>query len=253
MIASIVRLALIVPAGIAAVMASVEAAEVKVWAGGVVRPVLEAFRPDFERNSGHTLVIDYGSSPEFQRRLAEGKSFDVAILVPATIDAWIKSGTVAAGSRSNLARAGLGVAVKAGAAKPAVGTVAGLKDALLSSKSVAHSNEGPTRAQLMSLLERLGIAAQMAPKLKPLPGGGILKAVAEGQAELAVSPLPTIVSTPGIDNAGALPAELQSYLELTAGIATAAKEPAAGRALLDALFSPAGLAVIAAKGFERMP
>jgi len=226
------------------------AAEVKVWAGGVVRPVLSELAPRFEREAGHKLAIEYGSSPEFARHLAGGQTFDAAILIPATIDAWIKEGRIAADSRTNIAQAGLGVAVRAGADKPDVATVAALKQTLLDAKSVAHSSEGPTRAQLMRLLDRLGIAEQMRSKLKPFPGGGVLKSVAEGNAEMVVAPIPTIVGTTGVVNAGPLPPDLQTYLQLTAGVASAAKEAAAARALIRLLAGPAAADIIRAKGFE---
>jgi molybdate transport system substrate-binding protein len=226
------------------------AAEVKVWAGGVLRPVLTELKARYEGATRNTLVIEYGSSPEFARHLNAGQTFDVAILVPATIDGWIKQGRIATDSRSRIARAGLGVAVRKGAAKPALDSVEDLKRAMLGAKSVAHSREGPTRAQLMRLLDRLGIAADMKSKLKPYPGGGILKAVAQGEAEMAVSPIPTVLSTPGIDNAGALPPALQNYLELVAGVAANAKEPEGARAFIRLLSEPAAIEVIKARGFE---
>jgi molybdate transport system substrate-binding protein len=226
------------------------AAEVRVWAGGVIRPVLAEVKPRFERDTPHRLIIEYGSSPEFARHLAAGQSFDAAILIPATIDDWIRQGKIAVASRVNIAQAGLGVAVRAGAAKPDVASVAALKQALLDAKSVAHSSEGPTRAQLMRLLDRLGIADQMQPKLKPFPGGGVLKSVAEGNAEMVIAPIPTIVSTAGVLNAGPLPAELQTYLQLTAGAAAGSRHSEAANAFLATLTSPATGEVLKAKGFE---
>src|SRR5262245_3533175 len=94
------------------------AGEVTIWAGGVLRPVLNELGPQFERSSGHKLVIEYGSSPEFARHLAAGRTFDAAILVPATIDDWIRQGKIGAGSRTEIARIGSGVAVRSGASKP---------------------------------------------------------------------------------------------------------------------------------------
>jgi len=226
------------------------AGELTVWTGGVFRPALNELKPQFEQAARHALVIHYGSSPEFERHLAAGQAFDAAILVPATIDRWIKQGKVAAASRMNIARAGLGVAIRAGAPKPDIASVDGLRRTLLNAKSVAHSSEGPTRAQLMRLLDRLGIGAAMTAKLKPYPGGGILKAVAQGDAEMAVSPMPTIVSTPGIDNAGPLPPELQNYLELTAGTAVGTREPEGAGAFIRFLAGASAIAAIKAKGFE---
>ena len=227
------------------------AGEVTIWAGGVLRPVLNELGPQFEGATGHKFVIEYGSSPEFARHLAAGRTFDAAFLVPATIDDWIKQGKIVAGSRTEIARVGSGIAVRSGASKPEVGSAEAVKQALLNAKSVAYASEGPTRAQLMQLLDRLGIAGDMQSKLKPFAAGSVLKFVAQGDGEMALAPIPSILTTPGVENAGPLPPELQTYLELTAGIGTSAKEAEGAKALIKVLAEPAAIAVIKAKGLEE--
>lgn len=93
----------------------------------------------------------------------------------------------------------------------------------------------------------------MKPKLKPVVGGAGLKSVASGEVEIGVATVPTIVATPGLELVGPLPAELQTYISITAGVSTGAKEPEAAQSLIKFLSSPAAVAVIKAKGMEPGP
>ena len=226
------------------------AAEVKVWSGGVFSTVLTELGPQFERATGHKPSFEFGTSPAFARQIGDGQVFDVAILLPATIDDWIKNGNIVASSRTDIARAALGVAVRTGAPKPDIRSVEAFRQTLLDAKSVAHATEGATTVQLMRLLDRLEISAQMKEKLRPTAGSNVLRSVAQGDAEIVVVPIPEIVSTPGIDIVGPLPPELQSYINLTAGISSRAKEPTGAEAFIKFLKGPEGVGIINAKGLE---
>ena len=145
--------------------------------------------------------------------------------------------------------AGVGVGVGAGAPKSGIGSVEAFKRALLNAKSVAHSAEGPSGVYFRSLLDRLGIAEEMKPKLKPLSGDALAKAVPSSQAELIVSSMPDILAE-GIVLVGPLPAELQSYIRFAAGVGANAKEAKAAEVLIKFLTAPAAIPVINAKGME---
>ena len=226
------------------------AGEVKVWSGGVFSTVLTELGPQFERATGYKPSFEFGTSPAFARQIGDGQVFDVAILLPSTIDDWIKKGTIVASSRTDIARAALGVAVRAGVPKPDIRSVEAFKQMLLNAKSVAHAAEGATTVQLMRLLDRLGISAQMRDKLRPTAGSNVLRSVAQGDAEIVVVPIPEIVNTPGIDIVGPLPPELQSYINLTAGISAGAKDAAGAQAFIKFLKEPAATDAINAKGLE---
>jgi molybdate transport system substrate-binding protein len=234
--------------------AAASAAEVKVWAGGAFGVAMKELGARFERATGHKLAAEFAASPVFLKRTQAGEIFDVAILVPATIDAWIKEGKVIADTRLNVARATLGIGARAGAPKPDVGSADALKRTLLAAATVSYFPGGTIGKHFLSVLDRLGIAADMKTKLKPAKAGGASPAaVAKGEAELAVAFIPAIVSTPGVALAGPFPGELAHHVDLVAGVSTKAKEPEAAKAFVKLLASPEGVATIKAKGFDRMP
>jgi len=226
-----------------------QAAEVKVIAGSAIRPVMQELAPEFERATGHKLVIWYGVTGPIRRRMAAGEAFDLAALGPTLMDEYIKDGRIAADTRTEIARDGIGVAGRAGAPKPDISSVDAFKRALLNAKSVAYNSEGGVGIHVVRIIERLGIAEQMTAKLKPV-AKGVSKAVAEGDAELGFAFTNSFQSVHGIELVGPLPAELQHYILVSAGVATAAKQPEAAKALIKFLRSPAAVAVIKAKDME---
>ena len=227
----------------------VEAAEVKIIAGAAMRTVMQELGPQFERATGHKLVIWYGVTDPIRRRMATGEAFDLAALGPALMDEYIKQGKIAADTRTEIARDGVGVAGRAGAPKPDISSVEAFKRALLNAESVAYNRDGGVGTHIVKIFERLGIAEEMTAKSKPL-AKGVSKAVVEGDAELGFAFTNSFQSVPGLELVGPLPPELQHYILVTTGVATAAKQPEAAKALIKFLTSPAAVAVIKAKGME---
>jgi molybdate transport system substrate-binding protein len=228
-----------------------QAAEVKVLGVTALKTSLDVLGPQFERAAGHKLVITYGGSSDLIRRFDAGETFDLALVWPAMIDRLLKEGKVAAGTRTQIARVAIAVAVKKGAAKPDIGTTDAFKRTLLNAKSVSHSMEGASGVYFKSLLERLGIAADMQAKLRPQAGGPLVVGpVARGEVELAVITTPYIVLEPGAELVGPLPDELQQYVVYTAGVGAAAKDPDAPRALIRHLTSEPAAEVIKSNGLD---
>jgi molybdate transport system substrate-binding protein len=227
----------------------VEAAEVKVLCSSAIVPIMNELVPQFERDTGHKLAMRYGTGPVMKRQIAGGEAFDVAIL-SLDVDALIKQGKVAPGSRAVLGHTGIGVGARQGAPKSDVSTPDALKRTLLNSKSVAYSREGTSGVLFLGLLERLGLAEEMKSKLKPQPGGVGAKPVVTGEAELVVAGVAPILMTHGAELVGWLPSELQTIVVFTGGIGSAANEAEAGKALLDFLTTPAAASVFKANGLE---
>jgi molybdate transport system substrate-binding protein len=226
-----------------------EAAEVKAIVANPMKAVVQEVGAQFERDTGHKLVTRFVSGPVVKREIDAGEPADLAISAAPVIDGLIKEGKIVAASRADLAYAGVGVGVAAGAPKPGIGSVEAFKRALLNAKSVAHSAEGPSGVYFRSLLDRLGIAEEMKPKLKPLSGDALAKAVPSGQAEMIISSMPDILGE-GIVLVGPLPAELQAYIRFAAGVGANAKEAEAAEVLIKFLTAPAATPVINAKGME---
>lgn len=226
------------------------AAEIKVIAAAPMTSVFKELGPQFERDTGHKLVTKFASTPAVKREIDAGEAFDVVISITSGIDDWIKGGKIAAATRVPVAYAGVGIGVRAGAPKPDISSVEAFKLTLLNARSVGHSAEGASAANFKALLDRLGMAEEMKPKLKPMTGGTLLSSAATGEVDLVVVSVPTIAAAPGVELVGSIPAELQTYIRFTAGVSTGAKEPEAAQTLIRFLTSPAVTVVIRAKGME---
>lgn len=248
----VLSLAAIACTGAFALMPTARAADIGVLCTGAARAALQELQPPFERASGHRLVVQYGLPPELVRKIDAGEPFDVLILSRDVRDL-IERGKLAADSRTVLGRYGIGIAVPQGAPKPDVSTVDAFKRALLSAQAIATSGEGSSGRHVLTLLDRLGIAAEVKPKIKSGGPGSAAQFVARGEVDFAVIGRPPVIGVAGVEWAGLIPDELQSWLLFTAGLGTAAKEPAAGRALLQFLTSPAAVAVLRSKGLDPAP
>jgi molybdate transport system substrate-binding protein len=229
-----------------ATMTASSASELKLIAGGSLAPLFKALGPQFEKASGHTLAIHFDSTPNIISRINTGTPFD-AVVVPLDVfkDTTAKSHLTEA---TNIARVGYGVIVRAGAAKPDLSTADAFKKALLAASSVSSTPSSAAGSYIAKVYERLGIADEMKAKTRAeaLPTA-IAPAVAKGDAELGIF-LTNVFNAPGIELAGPFPADLQQELVFPAAVATDAKEPAAAKALIDFLKTPAAIAAIKAAG-----
>jgi molybdate transport system substrate-binding protein len=229
-----------------ATMTASSASELKLIAGGSLAPLFKALGPQFEKTSGHTLAIHFDSTPNIISRINTGTPFD-AVVVPLDVfkDTTAKSHLTEA---TNIARVGYGVIVRAGAAKPDLSTADTFKKALLAASSVSSTPSSAAGSYIAKVYERLGIADEMKAKTRAeaLPTA-IAPAVAKGDAELGIF-LTNVFNAPGIELAGPFPADLQQELVFPAAVATDAKEPAAAKALIDFLKTPAAIAAIKAAG-----
>lgn len=226
-----------------------EAAEVKVIGATPMTAVIKELGSQFERDTGHKLITKFVSGTLVKQEIDAGQTFDVIVSITPAIDGLVKEGKIAAGTRTDVAYAGVGVGVRAGAPKPDISSVETFKRALLNAKSVAHSKTGASGTYFKGLLERLGIAEQMKPKLRPMPADTIAQAVPTGQAEMIVVTIP-IIMVPGAELVGPVPSELQFYNSFAAGVGAGAKEPEAAKALIRFLTSPQAVPVLKAKGME---
>jgi molybdate transport system substrate-binding protein len=229
-------------------MTDLNAAELKILAGGSTTGWLNELAPQFERASGHKLVIHFDSTPNLIKQVNSSAPFDAAV-VPADVfkDATAKARFVP-GPTIDIARVGYGVAVRSGTSRPDVSTADALKKTLLDAQSIAFVPESAAGAYVSKVFDRLGIGEAMKAKTKPQAAPNqIAPAVAKGDAELGIF-LVNVLIAPGVELAGAFPAELQQELVFTAAVAADSKEAEAAKALISFLTTPAATAVIKAKG-----
>jgi molybdate transport system substrate-binding protein len=228
---------------------AVMAAEIRVIAGGPLPGVFKELGPQFERDSGHKLHASFASTATVKRQIDDGAEFDVAVTAASAIDDWIKEGKVVAATRTPVAYAGLGLGVRAGAAKPDVGSADASRRTLLNINTLGHGPESASATALRNVLARLGITEEMKPKLRPI-GGGMYKRLVAGELDAIVGAVPSIMAASGVELAGAFPPELQTYIPFAAAVSAGAKEPEGAQALIRFLTSPAATGVLRAKGLE---
>ena len=224
----------------------------EVIAGGGIAGPLNAIAPQFEKAAGLKPVIRYGTTPELLR-MASGGWFDLGV-VP--IDVMQDSGaraTFSPGALTEVARVGMGVAVRAGAPKPDISTPETLKQTLLNAKAIASIPASASGTLLAAIYERLGITEAMKARVvaQPTPAA-IVQSVANGDAELGVF-LMNVLTAPGIDLVGPFPRQVQMELVFTAALSARPRNAEGAKAFLAYLKSPAAAALIKAKGMTPAP
>ena len=226
------------------------AADLKVLSGTGARAAVLGLTAMFDRATGNKTTVEFAVNPETRAKIEAGQPFDVAILNPPVLDALIARGRIVADTRAVLGRAGIGVAVRAGAPKPDISTVAAFKRTLLSARAVAYPGEGASGKYFASLVRRLGIEAEMKPRMRPMPAEYNVETVATGEADLAVAVASRISGVAGVQLVGGIPRELQTWIGFTAGVSSHAREPEAARAMLRFFTAPESAAVLRINGVE---
>jgi molybdate transport system substrate-binding protein len=231
-------------------IASVQAAELQILAGGAMSGPLKELGAQFESASGNKLAFRFGTTPELIKLATTAGPFDLAVVPREVFKDAAAQAQFASGPTTDIARAGLGVAVRAGAPKPDISTPEALKQTLLKAQSIASIPESAAGAQVLRAFERLGIGETMKAKTKVQTAPAqIVQAVAKGEAELGVFLL-NVLTAPGLDVVGPFPAELQQEVVFTAAVAANSKEAEAAKAFIAYLKTPAAIAMIKAKGMN---
>src|SRR5450631_781719 len=229
------------------------AAEVKVLSGGAVEPGLHAIAEQVKRELGHDLKIQFNTTPQIVKRLAAGDVYDIVIAPPAVIEQAAKDGKVVADARAPVGRVGAGIIVRSAASAPNVGTVEGLKQALISADSVVY-NSASSGLYLDTLFEKMGVLAQIKPKTTRYPdGASVMEHVIHGKGnEIGFGAMTEIrlYTSKGLKLVGPLPAEVQNYTTYDAAVMTGAPAADAAKAVLRQLATPAGKAAFVSAGVE---
>jgi 4-carboxymuconolactone decarboxylase len=226
-------------------------ASLAVFSSNATKAVAEALAASFEKANGRHLDFTFANSMDMKARIEKGAVFDVAILSASTVSDLVAAGKLAAATRTDIARAGVGVAIKTGASRSDISTPEALKQAIVRARSIAYVGQGATAPILRSLLTGLGIADAAAAKTRLVESAA--HAVAAGEAELGFTQISEILNVPGAELLGPLPRDLQVYTTFQAAVGTASRATAAAEAFIAFLTSPAAAAVITAKGMEPAP
>jgi molybdate transport system substrate-binding protein len=229
------------------------AADLKVLSAGAIKPVIAGALPGFEHSTGHKVVIENDTAGGLLRRVRAGERFDLLVMPLPGLQQLAGGAAVPASGVVALAKVGIGVAVKEGAPKPDISSSAAFRQALLSARAVAYIDPaagGSSGIYLAQLFEKMGIAAQIAPKAVLVPGGLVAQRLVTGEADLAVHQISEILAVPGATLVGPLPADLQNYTVYAAVVSAQSTQAAAARDLLALLAGAQVRAQLPALGME---
>ena len=227
-----------------------QAADINVLASNALKEAYLELVPGFEKATEHKVATTWAGTNDIKKRMAAGETYDLVIMAGPALDELVKQGKIVPGSRVDLAKSGVGVAVRAAAPKPDISSGDALKRALLAAKSIAYSS-GSSGVYMEGLFRRLGIADEIKPKLKQTqPGNPVGEVIARGEAEIGFQQVSELLPIAGIDYIGPLPPDIQHITVFSGGIHTGAKQPDAAKALVKFITAPAAVPVIKKKGME---
>jgi len=225
------------------------AADISVWTTRAIATVLAEIGGEFERATGHRLIVTSDLPAGFLRRARAGEPFDLLITGSDPIDEWFRDGRLVTATRTEIARSGIGVEVRAGSPKPDISTVSAFTRTLLNARSIAYLKVG-SGVHLESVVERLGIRQAIEAKVVRPDSDIVSELVARGEVELGMVVITQILTTPGVELVGPLPPELQAYVTFVAGVSARSGSPDAAQQLLAFLLGTRAAEVMRAQGME---
>lgn len=231
-------------------VSSVHANDITVIASTGMSTLFKQMIPAFERSSGHKVLISYDTSNIILGRINAGETGDMVVLTSPVIDSLTKQGKLVAGSRVDLAKSDVGVAIRSGAVKPDISSPEAFKRTLLAAKSIAYTATGASGIYFAGVTEKMGIGAEVKAKAKTPAGGHVAELVAKGEAELAVQMISELRGVPGAEYLGPLPGELQMFTVFSAGMFPGAKQAEAAQTLIRFLTTPDAARVYQSNGME---
>ena len=223
----------------------------RVLASNGMKASMESLQPQCEKAIGRSLAIQFGSTASLKKRIEMGEPFDVTIITTEAIGDLIKQGKLAGASRADVGRSELGIGIRAGAPKPDIRTPAALKKTFQDTPSITYPQDGASRGSIERMFERMGITADVKPKILLAPGSGpATESVAAGKAAMVITLFSEIVPIHGVEILGPLPGEYQSDIRFGAAASTTSRNAEAAQALIAFLSGPKAAPVLRAKGIE---
>jgi len=213
--------------------------EITLLSPNPIQETIDKLVADFEAKTKIHVKVTYGTGVSTRKTVASGQALDVSLLFAPFPEA-LKTGNIVRSSATVIARMRLAIAVKKGAPKPDISTVDAVKRTLLNAKSIisVDPEQGSVGGAVLLALDKMGITAQVKPKIKWVQGGGVVQdSVAKGETEIALGPYLSDMRNPGLDVVGALPPAAATPVDITGFLSTSVKDPKAAKALLDYLSS----------------
>lgn len=226
--------------------------EIKILTSNSTLPVLDALIPVYEKSSGNTVTVSADSAKAMVARIRGGESGDVLVLGNGAVKELTEAGFINGATRRGFARAIVGVGVRSGTPHPDISSVDAFRKTLLAARAIAHTVHGASGMYIPTLLEKLGIAADMKAKTVTRPGGYIGKVVVEGEADIALQQIPELLAVPGLDCVGPVPDAVQKSFETSIALFSNSTRAAAAQAMADFFANPVNTPLFREKGLEQV-
>jgi molybdate transport system substrate-binding protein len=210
--------------GLAVGQGAAQVTSVRLLVSNGMKGAMEELRSECEKAVGHPLMVQFSSTAALKKRIQDGEAFDLTIITDQAVDDLVKQGKLASGTP--VARSELGIGIRAGAAKPDIRTVDALKRTLEGVKSITYPQDGASRGDIEKMFQRLGITAEVTPRIILAPGSGpATESVAAGKAAMVITLFSEIVPVPGVEVLGPLPGEFHSSARRSAAPLKMPKPP----------------------------
>ena len=226
--------------------------QIKILTSNSTLPVLDALIPVYEKSSGNTVTVSADSAKAMVARIRGGESGDVLVLGNGAVKELTEAGFINGATRRGFARAIVGVGVRSGTPHPDISSVDAFRTTLLAARAIAHTVHGASGMYIPTLLEKLGIAAEMKAKTVTRPGGYIGKVVVEGEADIALQQIPELLAVPGLDCVGPVPDAVQKSFETSIALFSNSTQAAAAQVMADFFANPVNTPLFREKGLEHV-
>jgi molybdate transport system substrate-binding protein len=238
--------------GTALLASQVASAELKVLSTNALTSVIGELQPEFERSSGQRVKVEFKPTNILLERIRGGEGADLIIVGRQALLELEKEGKIAAGTHADLAQSSVALAIRAGLPRPDISTEEAFKRTLLGARAIAASRVGLSGLHFAKVLEKLGIAETVKPRIHLVDGGGRTgDLIVKGEVDMAVQLVSELLPVAGIQIVGPFPKGLDNTVVLAGGVYGAAKEPQAAKAFLDFLARPAVAPVLERNGMQR--
>ena len=226
--------------------------QIKILTSNSTLPVLNALIPAYEKSSGNTVVISADSAKAMVARIRGGETGDVLVLGNGAVKELTEAGFINGVTRRGFARAIVGVGVRSGTPHPDISSVDAFRKTLLAARAIAHTVHGASGMYIPTLIEKLGITAEMKAKTVTRPGGYIGKVVVAGEADIALQQIPELLAVPGLDCVGPVPDAVQKSFETSIALFSSSTQAAAAQTMADFFASPVNTPLFREKGLEHV-
>ena len=226
--------------------------QIKILTSNSTLPVLNALIPAYEKNSGNTVSISADSAKAMVARIRGGETGDILVLGNGAVKELTEASYINGTTRRGFARAIVGVGVRSGTPHPDISSVDAFRKSLLAARAIAHTVQGASGMYIPTLIEKLGITAEMKPKTVTRPGGYIGTVVVAGEADIALQQIPELLAVPGLDCVGPVPDAVQKSFETSIALFRNSTQAAAAQAMADFFANPVNTPLFREKGLEHV-